>query len=440
MPDQTPDNKSVIEPKCARHVSTALALWRRWQAWIIGPLLIGLIGVLLTWGCDYASYLNRRLLEHFPQSPIIVLPFGFAFIVYLVRRFFRGGQGDGIPQTLATLNDADPRKKHHLLSIRILIGKFVTVMGGLAVGASIGRDGPMVQIGASIMHLFYGKGQETTAPQRRMLIMAGGAAGIAAAFSAPLAAIVFAFEALSGKQVFRNRSLLVLAVILCALVSLSLLGQNTYFGATTAFLYGLENAPAVILCGLVGGLVGGIFSRLMIKMSFNPPRMLAGLVWNRPLLFAAFCGVGVALLGILTDNLVFGSGDEATRTMLHAGGSSFVWYYGLAKMTAVFLSAISGIPGGLIAPSLAAGAGLGDSLSQLFPSLAPHGAMVLMVMAAYLSGVTRAPLTALVLTVETTSGLHLLLPLLVVVLIASAVSKLINPQPLYQTLTERFTH
>lgn len=440
MPDQTPDNRFANEPKDASRLLPARLFLRRWQAWIIGPLLIGLIGVLLAWGCNEASYLNRRLLENYPKSPIILLPFGFALIVYLVQRFFRGGQGDGIPQTLATLNDADPRRKRHLLSIRILTGKIITLMGGLAVGASIGRDGPLVQIGACVMHAFHSRRQEITALHRRMLVIAGGGVGIAVAFTAPLTGIVFAFEELWRKQTFKARLLLVVAVLMCALVLFSLLDQNTYFGATTAFLYGLENAHAVVLCGLVGGAMGGIFSRLIIKMSFSPPRILAGLVWNRPLLFAAFCGVGVALLGSLTDNLVFGSGDEATRVALHASGSSFVWYYGLAKMAAVFLSAISGIPGGLLAPSLAVGAGLGDSLSLFFPSLAPHGAMVIMVMAAYFSGVTRAPLTALVLMVETTSGLHLLLPLLVAVLIANAVSARISPQPLYQALAEKFAH
>jgi H+/Cl- antiporter ClcA len=194
-----------------------------------------------------------------------------------------------------------------------------------------------------------------------------------------------------------------------------------------------------VLCGVVGGVMGGIFSKLMIKMTFNPPAILSGLIKNKPVLFAACCGLGVALLGLLTDNLALGSGYEATRSTLNSDSNSFAWFYGLAKMGTTFLSSISGIPGGLFAPTLSVGAGLGDSLSLFFPTLGPHGAIVLLVMAAYLSGVTRSPLTSLIITMEMTNGHHILLPLMVAALIANGVSKLISPKPLYHALAERFS-
>ncbi|MEA5098029.1 MAG: chloride channel protein, partial [Burkholderiaceae bacterium] len=346
--------------------------------------------------------------------------------------------GSGIPQAIAVINDPDPQKKHNLLSIRILIGKALMLLGGLSIGASIGREGPTVQIGASIMHAFYGRGSELTAENRRMLVMAGGAAGIAAAFNTPLAGVMFAIEELGKRYVFKAHTLTLLTVTLSGLVSLALIGHYTYFGSTPAFLNGIAEMHVPVLCGIIGGIMGGIFSRLMIKMTFRPPRVMAGLIWNRPLLFAGFCGVGVALLGLLTDNLVFGSGYEVTKTSLESSDSTFVWYYGLAKMAATFLSSISGIPGGLFAPTLSVGAGLGDALTLLFPTLAPHAAIVLLVMAAYLSGVTRSPLTSLVITMEMTSGLHLLLPLMVAVLVASGISKLISREALYHALAQRF--
>ena len=437
MADHIPDSETAPTPQGSAS-STVLDYWRRWHVWIVAPVLIGVVGVLVAAGCDQAAYLNKLLLERFPRAPVFILPAGFAFLVYLVRRFFRGSQGSGIPQAIAVVNDSDPRKKHNLLSLRILIGKALMLLGGLSIGASIGREGPTVQIGASIMHAFYGRDGEMTAEKRRMLVMAGGAAGIAAAFNTPLAGVMFAIEELGKRYVFNAHTLTLLTVTLSGLVSLGLVGHYTYFGSTPAFLSGLADMHVAVICGIAGGVMGGIFSRLMIKMTFRPPRVIAGLIWNRPLLFAGFCGFGVALLGLLTDNMVFGSGYEVTRATLESGDSTFVWYYGLAKMGATFLSSISGIPGGLFAPTLSVGAGLGDALSLLFPALAPHAAIVLLVMAAYLSGITRTPLTALVITMEMTSGLHLLLPLMVAVLVASGVSKLISREPLYHALAQRF--
>jgi len=217
-----------------------------------------------------------------------------------------------------------------------------------------------------------------------------------------------------------------------------MLGSYSFFGSTFAFLNDFADAHVVVICGIVGGVMGGLFSRLTIKISFSPPAILAELMRNHTLLFAAYCGVFVALLGLLTDNLVFGSGYEVTRTALNSGSSSLVWYYGLAKMAATFLSFICGIPGGLFEPSLAVGAALGDNLLLLFPDLAQHGAIVLLVMAAYLSGVTRAPLTTFILTMEITNSFHMLL-LMAAALIANAISKLISPTPLYQALAGKLS-
>jgi H+/Cl- antiporter ClcA len=440
MGNPTQDEHSAGEPM-THHPRFAIALnfIRHQYVWIAAPLLIGLLGVLLVIACDYATYLNQRLLERYPHASLIILPAGFALIAYLVRRFFRGTQGCGIPQTIAAIDDTKPRKNHLLLSIRILMGKALLLFGGLSIGASIGRDGPFVQIGASIMHIFYGHDVMKSPERRGMLLMAGGAAGIAVAFGAPLAGIMFAIEELGRKRFLKTYGLILLTVVLSCLIVLAWFGSHTHFGATLAFLNDFADAHVVVICGLVGGIMGGIFSRLTLKMMLRPPAILAELIRNRTLLFAAYCGVGVALLGLLTDNLAFGSGYEATRSTLHGNSSSFVWYYGLAKMGATFLSFISGIPGGLFAPSLAVGAGIGDSLSLIFPTLASHGTIVLLVMAAYLSGVTRAPLTSIIITVELTNGFHMLLPLIATALIANAISKLISPTPIYQALAERFS-
>jgi H+/Cl- antiporter ClcA len=413
-------------------VPLSVHYWHHGAAWLAGPLLVGLTAVFLAMQSEYASKVSKLLFELSPFAPLLIMPAGFALIAWVSARYFPGTAGSGIPQTIAALDEDGAKKKSHLLSLHIVVGKIVLNLAGIAIGASTGREGPTVQIGASIMHFFYGRGPFRKPAQRRILIFAGGAAGIAAAFNTPLAGIMFAIEELSRKHVFNANSSTLITVVGAGLISLFLLGNYTYFGTSTASLDWKTGSLALPVCGLIGGLAGGLFSRALLSLS-----ALAGRRINRPLAFAAFCGLAVAFIGLLTDGMVLGTGYESTRRTLEDSGV-LPWHFGIAKMLATLLSVLSGIPGGLFAPSLAAGAGIGDNVAALLPALAPHSATVLLVMAAYLSGVTRAPLTSFIIMMEMTDSHHMLLPLMTATLLANGVSKIICPTPLYHALAERF--
>ena len=173
--------------------------WHQSSAWILGPICVGLIAVGLACGSEWANNINQSLVRAFPLAPLVFMPAGFALLAYLGQRFVAGSQGSGIPQTIAAINTTNGDKTNHLLSIRIAIGKSLLMLGGLSIGASIGREGPTVQIGASIMNSFHGRWFLQGEKSRRNLILAGAAAGIAAAFNAPLAGIMFAIEELNKK-------------------------------------------------------------------------------------------------------------------------------------------------------------------------------------------------------------------------------------------------
>jgi H+/Cl- antiporter ClcA len=410
-------------------------LWHRGSAWIIGPLLVGLMAVLLAVGGDHATGFHRRLFTDWPFLPIVILPAGFALLAFVGRRYFPGAQGGGIPQAIAAMSESDPARVSRLLSLRIAFGKAMLTLGALGIGASMGREGPTVQIGASIMHAFHGRGPFRSASHRRTLILAGSAAGIAAAFNTPLAGIMFVIEEMSKRHVFNTGSTTLRTVVFAGLVSLFLLGNYTYFGATSVSLDWRTGAWAIMVCGIIGGTFGGLFSRLMIAVTLRTPRRIAAFASERPFAFAALCGLGVALLGVVTGGLVFGTGYEPTRMTLEDTGN-LPWYFGIAKVAATLLSVLSGIPGGFFAPSLSVGAGLGDNIAALLPSLAPHSAIILLVMASYLSGVTREPLTSFVIMMEMTGSHEMLLPLMTATLVATGVSKLICRPPLYQALAE----
>jgi H+/Cl- antiporter ClcA len=424
-------------PSSARLITRLRDWWHRGSAWLLGPLLIGMMAVGLAMGADYLTSVHHKLITAYPLAPLLLMPLGFGLLAVFGARFVPGSQGSGIPQTIAAINATGPKKSSHLLSLRIAIGKAFLTLGGLLVGASIGREGPTVQIGASIMHAFHGRGPFRGEFSRRILILAGGAAGIAAAFNTPLAGIMFAIEELSKKHVFNANSSTLVTVIVSGLISLTLLGNYTYFGTSAEYIEWQYSLYPIMLCGVVGGVAGGVFSRLLIAASFRLPARIADFIKRRPFVFAGLCGLGVAVIGVFTDGLVFGTGYQVTRTTLE-NGAQLPWNFGIAKMAATLLSSVSGISGGIFAPSLAVGAGFGENIAVLMPSLAPHSTIIMLVMAAYLSGVTRAPLTSFIIMMEMTGSHEMLLPLMSASVIASACSKLVCRPQLYHALSEKF--
>jgi H+/Cl- antiporter ClcA len=200
---------------------------------------------------------------------------------------------------------------------------------------------------------------------KRGLILAGGAAGIAAAFNAPLAGVVFAIEQMSRSFWQRTSGIIITAVIFAGIVSLVLLGDYAYFGHTRATVDIASGWIAVILCGASGGVSGGLFSRLLIASSTRLPGRLDTLRRDRPVVFATLCKAALAALGYASGDTIYGTGYAETRTMLEGGhipGS-----FGALKLLATIVSYASGIPGGIFSPSLAVGAGLRQNSHSFFP-------------------------------------------------------------------------
>lgn len=155
-----------------------------------------------------------------------------------------------------------------------------------------------------------------------------------------------------------------------------------------------------------------------------------------PVRFAAVCGFLLALIGLASGNAVYGSGYEETKLLIEGTGEATAGY-GLWKMLATFVSFISGIPGGLFAPSLSAGAGIGHAVASLVTQADP-GALVVIGMAAYFAGVVQAPITVFVIVMEMTDNHDMVVPLMLATLLATAVSRMICPRPLYKELASNY--
>lgn len=413
----------------ARRHGPAALVWRKRAAIVTGAVALGLAALLFARLADEASGLFLRLYRWNMWVPLAITPMGFAALAWLTRRVAPDARGSGIPQIMAARFDPNGAMKS-LASARTAACKFVITVLALLVGASVGREGPTVQISATIMAYAH---RLLRVPMRASVMVAGGAAGVAAAFNTPLAGVTFAIEELAAAYEQRMTLLVMTAVLISGMVSLGLAGDYVYFGAMSDVLPLGQAIRVVPVAGVLGGLAGGIFARLMLDFSRAGWRPLAAMR-ARPVLTAGAAGLVVAAIGCATG-LTWGTSYEPARLII-TGADAPAWF-GPAKFATTLATAISGLPGGIFAPSLATGAGLGDLLRALFPASA-SGPVVLLGMIGYFTGVVRAPLTAVVIISEATASRGLLLPLLATALIAEWVSGMVCPERLYHGLSQAF--
>lgn len=411
-----------------RHGPEAM-VWRRRIAILGGAILIGLVALLFARLADWAGSAFLAFVARWPWAPIVTTPAGFILLVWITRRFAPAASGSGIPQVIAASRHPE-RGMAALVSARTVVTKLFLTVGALLLGASVGREGPTVQVAASIMgyaHRLMG------IPLRASVFIAGGAAGVAAAFNTPLAGVAFAIEELAAAYEQRMTLLVMAAVLIAGMVSLGLAGDYIYFGAMRQTLSVGKALVAAPVAGLLGGVIGGLFSRAMLAAGTTK---LAPMAWlrARPLILAGVCGLAVAIAGAFTG-LTWGTGYRTAHAVI--AGSDVPLWFGAAKFISTLATAVSGLPGGIFAPSLSVGAGIGDMLRSMFPGY-PPGAIVLLGMVAYFTGVVRAPLTAVIIISGTTASRGLMMPLLAAALVADFAAQLVSKERLYHGLSKRF--
>ncbi len=436
-------NKPVPKPPVKNGMATRLRrlrrspllsrrLWLRRLAFWGGAIAVSLAAIAFARAADGADLVLHRIMAANRFAILALAPLGLALSAWLTLRVFPGAGGSGIPQVIAALEMRDQARVSAMLSPRIALGKVLLTLLGLASGASIGREGPTVQVSASVMQAL---GRALDLPrelEQRALVLAGGAAGIAAAFNTPLAGIVFAIEELSRSFEQRTSGVVLTAVIIAGVTTTALVGNVTYFGTSPAMLPFGAAWVAVLACGVAGGLAGGLFSSALVRAALGIPGRVGAWAHRHPIIFAGLCGLGVAGLGLASHGATYGTGYAQARAML-AGQSNLPWLFFLLKLAATTLSYCSGIPGGIFAPSLAIGAGLGRSIAELLPA-APAGAVVMLGMVAYFSGVVQAPITAAVIVMEMADNQAMTIPLMATSFLAFGCSRLVCRHALYGAL------
>ena len=397
--------------------------------------LSGLTVVTFTWLSEHALALFHLGHGGFFWLPLVWTPLLTVAIVWLTRRFAAGAAGSGIPQVMAALHPSTPQEQRGLfVSIRLSVAKILLTTFGLLGGLSLGREGPSVQIGAGIMHSARRWLPARNTVSEQGLLIAGGSAGIAAAFNTPLGGIMFAIEELSRRPEQRNNGLIMAAIVISGLMGVSIFGNSTYFGVIRVQPLTWSLLVPGLVVAVCAGMAGGVFARLLtLSLAGTSGDRVSR--WRRayPLRFAAACGLAVAVIGVATQGATFGSGYHHTQGLLD-GERTVAPLYSLLKFIATWITAWSGVPGGIFAPALAIGGSLGADVAGLLGH-ADAPALIALGMAGFLAAVTQAPLTAFIIVMEMVDGHNLVLSLMAGSLIASGVSRLIAV-PLYASLSE----
>ena len=413
-----------------RRILLSPRAWRIRLAFLLGSLMVGVISSGFGLLSQRANALFFQMEAAYPQAPLLITPLGLVLVAWLSRRFFPGSEGSGINQIIAAL---EMRAKSHVMSLKLAAGKILLTLLGQACGASIGREGPTVHVAASLMYSMRCLARFPADYMARGMLLAGGAAGISAAFNTPLAGIVFAIEEMARSFSPRMAGIIVPAVLFSAIVSMILTGQYSYFGTESVTdIDRLADWYAVALCGVVAGLSGGLFAFLLVRIA----RALVPLMQTKPLQIAFLCGTVLVFAGLLSDYQAMGSGYDTAKSLVH-GEALTDPFYPLYKFVASLASYLSGIPGGVFAPALATGAGIGVDLHRLVP-VAPLDLMILLAMVAYFAGAVKSPITGFVIVMEMTNDQYTLLALMASAMIGYGVSYLISPQPLYHSLALMF--
>ncbi|MBI5719375.1 MAG: chloride channel protein [Burkholderiales bacterium] len=397
----------------------------------------GLAVVGFTYLSELATHAHAGLRQAADWAPLALLlwtPALTVLVLWWMRRFAPGSFGSGIPQVMrAVEDDVAPGQRRWLVSPALSLHKIGLVSAGLLAGLSIGREGPTVQVGAGIMVA----ARRWLSPRSRIdehdLMVAGAAAGIAAAFNTPLGGIVFGLEQLTRRRGLQHSTLAIAAIVLAGLVAVAFFGNATYFGRLRVQTLGWSLLAPGLLVALASGLAGGLFARLMVISAQNLPGRLGRWRVGHPYRFAAGCALAVALIGLVTAGQTSGAGYAPTRGLLE-GQADLPGVYTVLKFCATWLSAWTGVPAGVFAPSLAIGAGIGHDVATL-ADVGREAAIPLIAlgMAGFLAATTQAPITSFIIVMEMVSGQAMVLSLMACTMVAAGVSRLVSP-PMYDGL------
>jgi H+/Cl- antiporter ClcA len=261
----------------------------------------------------------------------------------------------------------------------------------------IGREGPTLQISGAIFHLVWKRSPQRSQVSHSSMLVAGAAAGLAAAFNTPLGGIVYVVEELAKVHLSSFRSPVLHAVLVSGLIAQWLMGPYLYLGFPSLAAVPASFLAICILVGGVTGAFGAIYGQILLKAA----RWARSLTMVRAGILAVLLGLLFAFLINVGGEDLLGSGKHVLLDLLFRDGSSSNWQSGVGRILGGIITYTIGGAGGIFAPSLATGAIIGSLFQKLLSFPAPH-LLVLIGMVGFLTGVTQTPFTSFVLVLEMT--------------------------------------
>lgn len=408
----------------------------------IASAITGLIAVLYTRLFAWAETGTLWVMHHDAWLFFIVMPACFITAWWLVFKFSPGARGSGIPQVMAAIELATPKyidKVGKLLSLRIIVFKMISSLVMVFGGGVVGREGPTIQIAGSVFRTInqWLPGWWPKISKRNM-IMAGAAAGLAAAFNTPLGGVVFAMEELTKTHISFFKTALFTAVIIAGLTAQGLLGPYLYLGYPDVSNLSGYVFFGVALAGIVAGLMGSGMSKVMLLL-LNWTRSFTTL--GKRMAYIAGCALVLATLAFFLHEQATGSGKGIMTTVLFTADKHLPWYLPFVRMAGSIVSFTSGAAGGVFAPALSAGASIGAVLAEWF-NLSPTNANLLILagMVGFLTGVTRTPFTSAILVLEMTDRHNVIFHLMLAGMLASMVAYLVDRHSFYDHLKTMYIH
>jgi chloride channel protein, CIC family len=354
-------------------------------------------------------------------------------IATLVIHVFPQTRGSGVNQTKAALFIYDG-----YIPFRTAVGKFITAALAIGSGFSLGPEDPSLQIGASLASVL-GRKMHLSRDRMRLIAPVGAAAGLAAAFNAPISAVLFVIEEVIGRWTAGILGSVVLSAVSSVVVMRWFLGSESLFRIPVVQLERPSELIAYCVLGVVGGLASVLFSE---GIAILRPRCKALPLWTQ-YFQPSVAGLLIGIMAVLGAPQVMGAGYEAIDEAMHG---RFTWQFmallaGL-KIFATLLSFVSGTPGGMFAPTLFIGAMLGAAVGGAEHVFLPHlnvspGTYALVGMGVLFAGFLRAPMTSVFMVLEVSGNYSIIVPVILANTVAYVISRGLQPVAIFDMLTRQ---
>jgi chloride channel protein, CIC family len=409
-------------------------------AFIVG-IIAGLVGSVFRLTLSYISDFRDNLYANAGTEgiaswifPILFAVVGISVALFLVKRYAPEASGSGVQEIEGALDGIRPLRWKRVLPV-----KFIASLFSLGSGLLLGREGPTIQLGANIGKMVkdvFKQHEDKTNP----LVSSGAAAGLASAFNAPFAGIIFVIEEMHGH--FRYNFYSIAAIMVASgtadFVVRILIGADPVIQMTVFNSPHISGIWLFILLGGFFSLIGYLFNKLVIiVLDFFRKVSRFGII-----ITGITGGIIIVLTGVYFPEMI-GGGYSTIYKVLDKSFTIYVLLFlFVGRMVLTIFSYGSGVPGGIFAPMLALGVVFGmlfgTVMQYFFPELVTHpGIFAVAGMAGIFASTVRAPLTGLVLAVEMTSNYELILPLIITTVTASIITAQLGNEPIYTTLLKR---